>query len=165
MAIQDAGNKYRVNQSVSPDIRIYSSIGEGIRYSRCEVIHHYSNSTPGGSTPDNATMYSSECRRWVFDTSEFDNTFVTQVSDVTFVTHVGYVTFVTQIGGMALCLFHDKLSCCYEKKYNLCVSCLLFKVRSSLLHSSGVFAIVVLGLFLRDSSLFKWRAPPFSKGR
>ncbi|XP_078309889.1 organic cation transporter protein-like [Crassostrea virginica] len=78
MDIQDTGNKYTVNQSVSPDIRIYSSIGEGIRYSRCEVIYHYSNSTPGGSTPDNATMYSSECRRWVFDTSEFDNTFVTQ---------------------------------------------------------------------------------------
>ena len=97
MAIQDAGNKYRVNQSVSPDIRIYSSIGEGIRYSRCEVIHHYSNSTPGGSTSDNATMYSSECRRWVFDTSEFDNTFVTQVGDVTFVTQVGNVTFLTQV--------------------------------------------------------------------
>ena len=100
MAIQDTGNKYTVNQSVSPDIRIYSSIGEGIRYSRCEVIHHYSNSTPGGSTPDNATMYSSECRRWVFDTSEFDNTFVTQVSDTTFVTQVSDATFVTQVGGV-----------------------------------------------------------------
>ena len=100
MAIQDAGNKYQVNQSGSPDIRIYSSIGEGIRYSRCEVIHHYSNSTLGGPTPDNATMYSSECRRWVFDTSEFDNTFVTQVGDVTYVTQVGDVTFVAQIGGV-----------------------------------------------------------------
>ena len=97
MAIQDAGNKYRVNQSVSPDIRIYSSIGEGIRYSRCEVIHHYLNFPPGGSTPNNVTMYSSECRRWVFDTSEIDNTFVTQVGDVTFVTQVGDVTFVTQV--------------------------------------------------------------------
>ena len=98
MAIQDAGNNYRVNQSGSPGLHIYSSIGEGIRYSRCEVIHHYSNSTIGGSTPDNATINSSECRRWVFDTSEFDNTFVTQVGDVTCVTQIGDVTYVTQVG-------------------------------------------------------------------
>ena len=80
------------------DIHIHSSIGEGLRYTKCEVMYQYSNSTPGGSTPDNATMYSSECRRWVFDTSEFDNTFVTQVGDVTFVTQVGDVTYVTQVG-------------------------------------------------------------------
>ena len=80
------------------DIHIHSSIGEGLRYTKCEVMYHYSNSTPGRSAPNNVTVYSSECRRWVFDTSEFDNTFVTQVGDVTFVTQLGDVTFVTQLG-------------------------------------------------------------------
>ena len=85
------------------DIHIHSSIGEGLRYTKCEVMYHYSNSTPGRSAPNNATVYSSECRRWVFDTSEFvtqvsDVTFLTQVVGVKFVTHVGDITFVTHVG-------------------------------------------------------------------
>nr|XP_022288070.1 organic cation transporter protein-like [Crassostrea virginica] len=77
-SILEYAHRQQSNQSLPMDIHIHSSIGEGLRYTKCEVMYHYSNSTPGRSAPNNATVYSSECRRWVFDMSEFDNTFVTQ---------------------------------------------------------------------------------------
>ncbi|XP_062619367.1 organic cation transporter protein-like [Saccostrea cucullata] len=65
-----------VNQSVPLDLQTHSSIGEGKRYSKCEVFKRRLNSS---KRTDVTTVHNStECGRWVFDKREFDSTFVTE---------------------------------------------------------------------------------------
>ncbi|XP_048766836.2 organic cation transporter protein-like [Ostrea edulis] len=77
-AIQGPDHERVVNQTIPLDMNIHSSIGEGIRYSRCHVFHRNLNSTPVRSASDNISMYSNECRRWVFDKTDFESTFATE---------------------------------------------------------------------------------------
>ncbi|XP_061171144.1 organic cation transporter protein-like [Saccostrea echinata] len=69
-----------VNQTIPLDLQIHSSISEGIRYSKCEVFKRRLNATQRTEIQavHNSSLYSHECRRWVFDKREFDSTFVTE---------------------------------------------------------------------------------------
>lgn len=127
-AIQGPAHAHLVNQSVPLDIHIHSSIGEGIRYSRCEMFHH-NNSTPDRSPIHNSSLYSFECRRWVFDKTEFDSTFVTQdnlvCSKKLHRTHatMAYMAGLT-VGSLAIGILSD----CYGRKRALLTSTVLYIV-------------------------------------
>ena len=50
---------------------------QDVLYSRCDIQVHASDEYH----TNNATVFTMECDQWVYDTREFDLTFVTQVND------------------------------------------------------------------------------------